>query len=399
MNDAIEPRPARPLRPRVEIDSSGESLGLCYRHREWAGGGFLVVWLIGWTVACVFLGDLVMREPKLGNFLFAMPFWASWLFVFAMVLKTFCQRETFSLDPAGATFSRHVLVELKRRETPLQEIKRFDIYERIVDDESRRTESGLEMKTLGLSLEFAAGLDQPELLWLQGVLQEQLADLRERFHVEPPVDDTNANDSTNQSNDRFDSNPPSDCSWRREDDFDALAFKQAGRFSWSVIAILLFVNAFWNGIVSVFICLLCGVMDGAPQGAEWRGLLFFLIPFEAIGLVMFAGLILALLEPIRRTSWRIDRSDITCRLVWLGIGPTWEYPIEHLDRIRVENKEPKPDRRARQLAPPWKSTGATFRLSLVDASNCEVCSIDNLTEGESHWMAAVIRAERPLWFR
>ena len=74
------------------------------------------------------------------------------------------------------------------------------------------------------------------------------------------------------------------------------------------------------------------------------------------------------------------------------LGKTPRYPIEQLDQIEVENKEPKPDRRVRRLALPWKSTGAAFRLSLVDASNREVCSIDGLTEGESHWMADVIRA-------
>jgi hypothetical protein len=397
MNDATEPRPAQPLRPRVKIDQWGESLRLSYRRREWGVGCFLIFWLIGWTVGCVFLAGLVIREPEPVHFLFAVPFWASWFFVFALLLKMFCQREEFSLGPAGATFSRRVFAEIKCRETPLREIKRFGIFERVVDSETGRTESGIEMETLGLSLEFAAGLAQPELLWLQDLLQRQLADLCESLHIEPPADD-----SASQSDDRIDSDPsdsPSDCSWHREDDFDTVTFRQSGRLSLPAAGFLLFINLFWNGILSVFLCLLCGVMDDAPQGAEWWGLFFFLIPFEAIGFAMLTGLLLVVLEPMRRTSWQIGRSNITCRLTWFGIGPSWYYTIERLDRIQVENKEAKKQHRVNQVTVPWKSSGATFRLSFVDKSNREVCSIDGLTEGESQWMANIIRQERLIWFR
>lgn len=399
MNDATQPRPARPLLPKVRIDQSGGSLGLSYRRRQWHGGCFLILWLIGWTVGCVFLAGLVIHEPKLFNFLFAVPFWASWLFVFAMLLNMCFQRETFSLGPAGATFSRRVLVEIKRRETPLAEIKRFNTYERVVDSESGRTESGLEMETLGLPLQFAAGLNEAELLWLQDLLAGQLADLRERFHIEPPTDDTDSDGLPDQSGDRFASDPPSDCSWRREDDFDTVTFRQSGRFSLSTVAVLLFINAFWNGGVSVFVGVLCGMTGGTPQGAMWWGLFFFMIPFEVIGLGMFAVLVMAILEPTRRTSWRIGRSDVTCRLTWLGVGPAWTYLVDSLDRIEVKSSRAEGARSGNRVTLPWKSDEAAFRLSLVDPSNQEVCSIPGLTEGESHWMADVIRDQRPMWFR
>lgn len=105
MDATSEPRPARPLRPRVTVGQAGESLTLSYRRREWAGGCFLTLWLIGWTVGCVFLVGMVLREPKPVFVLFGVPFWASWFFVFAMLLKMFCQREEFSLGLAGAAFS------------------------------------------------------------------------------------------------------------------------------------------------------------------------------------------------------------------------------------------------------------------------------------------------------
>jgi hypothetical protein len=165
------------------------------------------------------------------------------------------------------------------------------------------------------------------------------------------------------------------------------------------IGVLLFVNAFWNGGVSVFVCVLFGVMEGGPEGAGWWGMFVFLIPFVVIGLVMFAGLLLTLLEPLRRTSIQVGQSSITYRLTWFGVGPSWDYPIESLDRIEVKNKEAKQKRSANNATIPWKTTGATFRLSFVDRSNREVCSIDGLTEGEARWMAAAIEKERPVWFR
>ncbi len=46
------------------------------------------------------------------------------------------------------------------------------------------------------------------------------------------------------------------------------------------VAGLLFINAFWNGIVLVFVLALCGLMpmDDGPEGWEWWGMFVFLIP-------------------------------------------------------------------------------------------------------------------------
>lgn len=395
--DSIEPRPARPRRPKVTVDELGDTLRLRYRQREWGAGCFLIFWLVGWTVACVFLAGLVIREPAAFHFLFAIPFWASWFFVAAKLLGMFLQREELSLGPTGAVFLRRVLIRTKSQETPLEEIRQFDLFERVVDSESGCTVSGIEMKTVGLPLEFAAGLGRPELLWLQDVLEQQLSALRERLHLEPPAEAL-----PGEAEERFavkPAEPPSDCSWRREDDFGDLTFRQSGRLSWSSVGGLVFANLFCNGIISVFVYGLWGGMDPLPQGVEWWGLFFFLIPFEAIGLLLLAGLLLVLLEPTRRTSWRIGNSQITCRLAWLGVGRTWDYPLESLDRIEVEDQAENQPKRGKQLTLPWKSAGATYRLSFIDASNGEVCSIDGLTEGEARWMAGVIRGERPAWFR
>ena len=61
-----------------------------------------MLWLVGWTVGCVFLTRMVIRQPNLFNILFAAPFWASWLFVFFFMIKTFFQQDELLLDREGA---------------------------------------------------------------------------------------------------------------------------------------------------------------------------------------------------------------------------------------------------------------------------------------------------------
>lgn len=393
--------PAHPQRLTVRIDDSGESLRLVHNSRRWSAVVFLTQWLIGWTVGCVFLTGLVIREPKLFNFLFAVPFWASWLFVFARLIQILFQREEFAIGPQGVTFFRRVFALIKRREISLPEIKDIATYQRIVDSESGQCESGLELRTLGQPLRFAEGLSEPELAWLQYMLRERLARLRQTYHVAEPAAESDIVHPTAERlsiSDGSPIQPPSDCGWHRTDDFDAVVFSHRGRLSLSNIALLLFITVFWNGIVSVFVCELLGLGD-QPQGAEWWGLFFFLIPFEAIGLAIFAGLIIALVEPVRRMTWRVGRSDVMCHLSWLGFGPTWTYLIEGLDRLDLSSTEGKDDRENPRQILSWKPRGATFRLSLIDKSNCEVCTIDALTEGEACWMTDVIRRERSSWFR
>jgi hypothetical protein len=39
-----------------------------------------------------------------------------------------------------------------------------------------------------------------------------------------------------------------------------------------------------------------------------------------------------------------------------------------------------------------------FGLALIDGANVDLCSIDNLTEGEARWMAHIVLDQRRNWF-
>ncbi len=417
MSDVPTPPPARPERLSVRWEQSGDRLWLVHRNRGRGGGCFLTLWLIGWTVGCVFLAGMVIRDPKLLHFLFAVPFWASWVFVFALVLRSFFQREQFLLDREGAVFLRRVFVPLCRREVPLSEIKQFAEYSRVTDSENGTRSYGLEMQTVGQPLKFAEGLEEPERNWLLYTINEHLANLRLVYggaqpaaatqdsacEVAPdrPPDVTESFGVRAASRSTALCQPPSDAGWQRVDDFDSIAFTQRGRLSLVALFGLLFVNLFWNGIVGVFVLQLFDNQAMQPlQGVEWWGLAVFLIPFEVIGLLMFATLIAMLLEPVRRTTWRFGRSDIECRLTWFGLGRCWNYMVADLQRIDLHAGKSSGEQSQSPAQAMRNMRGqGSYRLSFVDKSNREVCSVKGLTEGEARWVADVVRRERPVWFR
>jgi hypothetical protein len=403
-------KPTRPQRIKVEFDRTGERLHLTYRRREWATGAFRMLWLIGWTVGCVFLARTVINDPQLFHFMFAVPFWASWIFVFCQVLKSFTQSEEFTLNSDGASYIRSVIFPICTRTVPLVEIQQFNPCQKIRDSERGTLESGIEIRTLGQSLQFAFGLDIQERTWLWSELNDHLSELNRVTNVVPidvaPAEDESIDTTPNERPDRIEAlqpaydpvAPPADCSWRRDDDFDSIVFRQRGKLNRQAVAGLLFINCFWNGGVGVFVLGLLGIGPPVPAGAMWWGFLVFLIPFEGIGLVMFASLVLAVLEPIRTATWRFDSGSILHGLTWFGIGRWWTYPVDSLVEIELRRaKVIQPSRNPLDLRNALRTIragNAAFEVGLVGTNATDVCSVSDLTEGEARWMADVLLRER-----
>jgi hypothetical protein len=412
--DNPPPPPARPRSLKVAFNRSGERLELRSRSGQWGGGCFLTLWLVGWTVGCVFLAGMVIREPRLFNFLFAIPFWVSWVFVFFLLIHMFFGREEFVLDHQGATFRSRSLVPLGAKFTPLSEIQSFDITTKIVDSESGRAQPLMEMQTLGQGRQFLQGVTLQELQWLRWQLTEHLALLKQAVAYATVGDEAEAETPTPPQLTPGESRPlelaaspiaaPSDSRWAYAEEIDEFRFVQSGRLSLAAIGGLLFVNLFWNGIVSVFASSLFGLAPNgpAPVGWEWWGLFFFLIPFEVIGLVMFVGLLAAVFDPVRRNSWTFTRQSIECRWKWLGVGPRWVYEIERLARIEMRRDDPSVKQTVRGALRNSGSgggdMGAAYRLLFIDRANCELCSIDGLTEGEARWIGDTVLRNRDAWF-
>jgi hypothetical protein len=80
MSDA-KTAPPMPAKLRGQYDVSPQ--GMTVRYRPSVGpAGFMIVWLMGWTVGCVLLAYKVFVEHEWKTIAFAIPFWAAWLFVF-----------------------------------------------------------------------------------------------------------------------------------------------------------------------------------------------------------------------------------------------------------------------------------------------------------------------------
>lgn len=165
---------ARPLKCRVHIKQAGEDLVLRRRTGSFAGAGFLLLWLTGWTVACVFLVGAVAREPTPEHIIFALPFWSSWLFVTLSLAWLLFGSENLRIGPDGLEYRSRALVPLRERHVPLHEIRGVSHYSRVVDHEHDRTEHGLMIETLGKPVRYGQGVEPMEWLWLADRLHRHL---------------------------------------------------------------------------------------------------------------------------------------------------------------------------------------------------------------------------------
>lgn len=212
-------------------------------------------------------------------------------------------------------------------------------------------------------MRFFQGVPDQERAWIEHQLNEVLTQLRGSAGVvggaSPPAGETAGEELSAGPAETLAANgapldPPSDCSWQRRDELDAITFLQRGRFAWGTVSALAFMNAFWNGIVAT---LLLSLFDGrfANQagGFGWWGVFVFLIPFEAAGLVMFVGLIVALIEPSRKTIWRFGDRAIERHMTWFAVGPVWRYWVDRLSRIELQGAGAQ-NTRSRQ----WVNLGA-----------------------------------------
>ncbi len=403
--------PARPNPLTVEFYKEADALMI----RKRRGGGpwaFALLWLIGWTVGCVFLIAQALKDPSIGNFAFALPFWASWLFVAAMVIWMMFGRETLYLGRDEAVFERRAFVRLSSRVVPRDEIQAFR------ECRSARTENderllGIEMVTLGKPLAFAYRLPDGERAWLIYQLNQFLTNSQPRSDITALTVTSPQESSINASiesalgptevlsHERTMERPPTDCSWQVADDSAGYLFWQTGRLNIGQLAGLLFVNAFWNGIVSVFLLALFGFMplNNAPAGWGWWGMFVFLIPFEVIGLAMFAGLVLTVLEPWRRTTWRFGEESIARQLSWPVYRFARSWIVPRFDRLELRRLDANSIRSARiPVATIDSADSPSFALAIVSSDNVDVCEIKSLTEGEARWMARIIlERSAPVW--
>lgn len=414
--------PPRPRKLKVRLDDVADGFAFRLRNPQIVASAFLFLWLIGWTVGCVYLALDAWKNPQLSILLFGIPFWSSWFFVAGLIVYNYTLYESFQLDREGVMFYRQAVIVVLRREVPLAEILEFVPYEDVrQSDGSTSTTYGIELRGLGRHLRFAANLPEAERTWLVYELQEALQSLQADDHLGSARASIDRGSDVSLQESKIGPDrllpesdvtpqellvapastplrPPSDTTWHLIDDFDAVNFAERGRMNVTLLVGLTFICAFWNGIVSTFVCTLWGVIPGAPQpGLEWWGMFFFLIPFEVIGLCMLAALLLALMEPLRTTCWSFSPDHVRCRIAWLGaLGWSWHYPVYGYGSLKILDDQPG----LKHFLPKSASdeTGSRSALVVVDEDNTEVCTVSDLSLGEARWMGDVLLRYHPEWF-
>jgi hypothetical protein len=399
--DDPNPMPARPERCRVRLEEVDGDLEVSYRRPVWGPGCFLLFWLTGWSVGCAVLVGKVLAEPTLFHILSATPFLASWFVVFFLLVYMFFGAERLRLGPGGLDFRSRALVTLRRRHVPLAEIKR--VRREPVSTGSRSDNPAANwcvlVETVGRPLEFGRGMTEKEQHWLAAVLNRYLDVLRAG---RPPAGDEEAAE-TAAAEKRGETagrsivlrpspvppGPPSDSRARLRRDPEAVEFSWRGRWSLAAIGGMSFFFLFWDGVVGVFVYQLF-------QQFQWF-LCLFLVPFEAIGLVLFAAWFGTLTAPAWRRAWTFRGSEITRLFSGFGVGWAKRYEVDTLDRIELQRRA-SGNAQAQEMSPNVLYQGAHYSLSLVRPDGTELLEVGGLTEGEARWMADVLFRDFPGWF-
>ncbi len=380
----------RPLdRLQAEFLRDGDRLTLRFRNSSGWVDTFLSSWFALWTVGCVGILIKIVQEPSLYLCLFAIPFWVSWLFVGGILAALFWGRDRFDLNPEGVTSIWSLLSITSTHPIPLKELLAFEVQEE-QDSEGNFT-CQIAAVSLGRGFTFGSHLPRPEQEWLVHELNQQLQELQRLAGICRPL-------KLPVNDDYRDCGAPSDSHWTFREEPGGVSFEERGKLSLLSVLGLLFINGFWNGMLSVFI--IGGLMGLAPEeqvkvGAEWWELFWFLVPFELIGLVMFIGLLATLLEPFRVTRWSFSPGDITQRTTRLGLSPGWRshYSCEGTLQMTV-----RPDLgTARRdvfgnLLTLQRGEGQYYGLQFVSDRNQDICAIRDLTLGEAQWMKGRLQA-------
>ncbi|MCE9604214.1 MAG: hypothetical protein K8U03_04840 [Planctomycetia bacterium] len=421
-------QPEQPKQLSFKTTFEPDRLEVKIRTGSTAIGCFMLFWLAGWSVGCVLLFVRIREDPQPEMLMFAIPFWVSWIFVVVYASYSLFGREIFKLDEQGASFRRRMILPWGRVSMPLEELIRFGSVEDETNSATGQSGVVVNLQTIGRPIRFGSMLVKPERNWLVHTLNQKLYAWQRLSNRKPtlPVDaptivfgrplpgELLSDERTLRTTSDLPLEPPSDSRWKRHESWDSVTYSIRGRFYLSSIAGMLFLNLFVNGIIGVFMSHLYSWGDPKERlyGIEWLFRFLFLIPFELVGLALFLGLLLIVLEPLRVWSWRFAGDRIVWKLTWLGLGFRKTYRIAQadqqgekaprLDRLevrRIYNKTAKLPNRL-PLGSLWAPQGcATYNVAGLDAQGRTVAEVEGLTFGEACWMADSLLRSRAEWFR
>ena len=357
----------------------------------WFALPFFAVWLTFWTGGCFALLRAALEGEKF-LWLFGIPFWAAEIGVFGVILQFLLFRVRLTLNREGLTY-REWGIFPKKHEIPLADLKRF----RVVTIHRNREwkdsalavvlRSGEEITLGGISFKnFGSNIRD----WTEEYGNEFLEKYRPVgvSELDSEIDsDGDENDSEEETpieefhaNGRYSFVPqPEESEWVRSEEYSPFEVTRTDRFCMKNFSESLFSCVFCNGIVSVFVLSLWGVIPakGIPEflSAGWWGFFAFLLPFEFIGLMLFGGLLSSLFPSGVRRTLVFERGKVLRRSSWFGIPRSRTFSVENVSRYKIIRDDGKNQN----------------ILLFYDKSGAVLCKIDGLTLPDARWLRSEYR--------
>ncbi len=429
---------------------------------SWAACIFLIAFASVWTLvigaACLSILFDGTEAPWFA-FLFLTPFVIVDFVLWAMLIYAFFGKEVGWLDETGFHREYRCLFVRLRKDVPLSSIRQFKLGRDYTVRQNHQPAICVQIVTADKDINVMRSFTETDRQhWLvaagnailmnlndwEPVLESTASSdaLSSNGFVDPSVFDEDEDsaaivnrfqdedsddwkeDELNQGKtERYssidhipDADKPEGTHWKMTADFDKIEFKRRGRWTAGLIGSL-FVAAFWNGIVSVFLCGLFGVMgaqDNAPStpdaavvqtadnpeaaqsdqgmfdslkdkhmivnkratpffGREWWFMFCFLIPFEIIGLAMIWAFLAQLFAPFTTQSWTFSSSAAIRKRTLFGIPLTRRYDLLEFSYLEINHYQ-------------YKSNDKD-ELTFYDRHDKKIMQIPNLNRADARWIA------------
>lgn len=421
--------PSRPTKMLARVIESSDNTVFRIDPKPGGVSVFLMLWLAGWSVACVAFVRHAINTMDWKMALFSVPFVGAWFLVAGLVLNIWRGYESLTVSKEGINHERRSVFGKKLRPISLADLRSIDVVTTThSDDGSTYQRHRIEVSTSGLPVTFGddsmgtTKLSQAEADWLKHEIVMALGlhggqDVFDRLMGAPsqgsavttmPSSTMSAAPSLLPAN-QTDGTSTLDTSssslrFRVIDALDALLIERP--YDWAIgkMATILFVALFWNGIVGVFITQL---VKSQPPGAMWWFLLVFLIPFELIGLLMIIGFVGELLGPVRKQVWELSNDRLLRRSCVAMFNWTTNYDAATIASVRRQEitltgmskyagKLGDNDTRAEALRA-LRQQGA-YELVFLDAADKPVLTITQMTELEADAIERPLRMRVPRWY-